>query len=335
MSHEISFNAAGEAEFAYVGAAPWHGLGFDRGNVLMSPHEALEAAKITWEVEQRPVLFLNDSNEVQEIPNRVVNLRSDDHRPLGIVSSDYAVLQNRTVADFVDLLTNEAGTCVETVGALKEGRRVFWTVALQEGEVVKGDSVRNFLIVCHGHDGLFGFRAFVTRIRVVCQNTLSAALSNATSQVFFSHVGNVQEKIDEVRGVLSSTSQDFAEQLGKWQEMRDRRVLADEVDAFLASVFPVGPAPTKIRERRVQEARDTVRFNYDLGVGADPGNLWGLFNAVTEYTSHQLTATVGSSEEDEIGDTAAESRFNSLIFGTANKINARAYREAEKMLVAA
>jgi Domain of unknown function (DUF932) len=63
-----------------------------------------------------------------------------------------------------------------------------------------------------------------------------------------------------------------------------------------------------------------IARNFESGVGADIAGktLWGAYNAVTEWTSHQR----GGAENDI---EATRNRLNSLWFGASEKTNAIAH----------
>src|SRR5699024_1637426 len=52
--------------------------------------------------------------------------------PLGVVGSQYAVIQNEAHAEFLNTLVEESGAHFETAGAIAGGRKVFLTMKLPE-----------------------------------------------------------------------------------------------------------------------------------------------------------------------------------------------------------
>ena len=64
MAHEIEI-IDGQAQMAYAGEVPWHGLG-TQVSADLSPQEMLVAAGLDWQVVKKPLLYGN-SNEKKAI----------------------------------------------------------------------------------------------------------------------------------------------------------------------------------------------------------------------------------------------------------------------------
>lgn len=97
MAHRISITE-GRAEFAYTGAAPWHGLGESVPD-HMSPTEAV-AKVLPWTVSTRPVRFQGVKNGEYDQPagNARAIVRDDTTEMLGIATSSYQPIQNAQAA---------------------------------------------------------------------------------------------------------------------------------------------------------------------------------------------------------------------------------------------
>jgi hypothetical protein len=91
----------------------------------------------------------------------------------------------------------------ETAGSIKNGTVVFGSLALDRQTDLdpkgRGDKVNNYLLVHTSHDGSLAIQASVTPVRVVCQNTLNAAVGhkgNRAKQSFrIRHTQTVQGKV--------------------------------------------------------------------------------------------------------------------------------------------
>jgi phage/plasmid-like protein (TIGR03299 family) len=163
--------------FSGRGEVPWHGIGAVLDGVLTSD-EAIREARLTWTIEQTPVYAAN--NWAEAIPGYLANVRNDTREVLGIVSERYRVAQNRDIFAFADdLIGNGRVKCTyETAGSLFNGRRVFMLVNMPKGRIA-GDEYQPYLCLSNAHDGSACLQIFLTGIRVVCNNTLSAALNTA------------------------------------------------------------------------------------------------------------------------------------------------------------
>ncbi len=129
---------------------------------------------------------------------------------LGIVSDEYEVVDNRDAFRFLDALIGSE-LHFETAGSLWGGRRVWCLARLPEYIELGGDLSATYVYVANSHDGSMAVTAAVTPIRIVCANTLGAALrqaehgANAQRTFRFRHTGNLQTKFAEARQVLGMT----------------------------------------------------------------------------------------------------------------------------------
>ncbi len=194
MSHLIE-------TMAYTGQTPWHNL----GNQLPAKQPMdvwARAAGMDWSIRETPVRYMaspsdNGSNhssvsdfygEPMEFPDQKVLYRSDTKAPLSVVSSRYQVVQPQQVLEFYRDLTEVSGYELETAGVLKAGRK-FWALARTgKSSVLKGtDVVNGYLLLATSCDGTLATTATPTTVRVVCNNTLSIALSGASSAIRVPH----------------------------------------------------------------------------------------------------------------------------------------------------
>ena len=100
---------------------------------------------------------------------------------LGTVGQDYAVMQHDEGFKTIDAVMRTAdGAHYETAGVLGKGEKV-WALADLGFAVKVGDDVQNgYLLFSTGHDGSMSHSYRLCLTRVVCQNTLGAALSEKT-----------------------------------------------------------------------------------------------------------------------------------------------------------
>ena len=197
----------------------WHNLGqvFDGP---MTVKEALEASRANYKVELRPIVSVSPQM-MSAIENKTLTMdmmldmfikgkratvRTDTNSVLGIVSeSSYGVVQNEDAFRFVDTLCSgqltdrEHTPVIETAGVLGHGERIFVTAKFREDIILdnKGDDrVEMNVIFTTSHDGTGGVNVLISPVRVVCNNTLSMALSNCKGKLFLKHTSNVMSRLD-------------------------------------------------------------------------------------------------------------------------------------------
>jgi phage/plasmid-like protein (TIGR03299 family) len=111
-------------------------------------------------------------------------VRSDNSRVLGVVSDRYRPLQNRDHFEWFRPFLDSRQCAFETCGALKEGALV-WVLAKGQSAGCgsgAGRRFRKYLLLSSSHDGSAATSVGFCPIRVVCWNTLSAALARQCQQ---------------------------------------------------------------------------------------------------------------------------------------------------------
>jgi len=315
MSHEISIVQDSEgndiAEMFYTGKEPWHGLG-QQLDGLATTAEALAAAHLDWPVEQRRMWWKRGEELVES--DHYVTIRTDIERALGVVGPDYVPLQNVQAFDFIDALLASDEAKFETAGALFNGRKV-WVLARIPGtiRVMPGDEVAKFITLVNAHDGSSAVRVFLTPVRIVCNNTLTAALSAMNVKFRVVHTGDVKAKLEEARRVLGIAIQEFSITEQWYKAFAAKAVTGTEVENYFAMLLHED-TPHAVKVRGMLWA---LYQSSPLG-GNIHGTLWGAYNAVTDYVDHYRG---GTNRQDD-------RHWHSILMGDAERIKRRAFHLA-------
>jgi len=96
MAHELEI-LNGEAQMAYVGDVPWHGLG-KRVPADLSPDQFMVTAGLDWTVSKETMT--TDSGIV--VPGKKALVRSLDNKVLDVVGSNWNPVQNAEAFEFFD-----------------------------------------------------------------------------------------------------------------------------------------------------------------------------------------------------------------------------------------
>jgi phage/plasmid-like protein (TIGR03299 family) len=336
MAHEIS-HASGRAEIAYAGDTPWHGLGV-KVDGLQTTAAMLTAAGLEWRVATEPLYRTRMMSPDALVKGWVGIVRKDTDALLGVATDRYVPIQNTQAGDMVDALVTEGGAHVEVAGALGEGERCWMLAHIPaDFEVVKGDGVRPYFLLAWGHDGKHGLAGKLTTIRVVCNNTLTAAgfgkgaRWSESADVYIRHTGDAKLRIAEahkalglVRTQVEATSEAYRAMAGA--------TVADPRGYFRA-IFPEPDAPApggsledgeayEEKLGRWQAHQDRLLELFEVGAGAQlsRGTAWGAYNAVTEWTDHVYPVL-------QSGELSAV-RQRSVLFGSYADVKRRAFTEA-------
>jgi phage/plasmid-like protein (TIGR03299 family) len=315
MSAEIDMSN-NRANIAFVGEVPWHGLG----------NELTENADIdTWKVEAGMNWKIEESDIINSVTGKPFEgkkmlYREDTLDNLGIVSNRYNLVQPEQVIEFFRDLTEDLGMKMSTAGCLFGGKR-FWALADtgMAGKVLGNDEIKGKLLLTSSCDGSSATIAQFTSVRVVCNNTLSLALNEKStnkarvvhSQAF--SPDNIKQKL----GLLSDSWDDFMKSITKLSEVE----LSEKQARDFVTNLLVEDSLEEITTRTENRIEEIVKLSYNgMGSEMSAGTLWGILNGVTEYYDHHVT-------------TKNDNRklWNSW-YGSSSQMKNKAYKQALELI---
>lgn len=282
---------------AYVGAEPWHGLG-ERVDPNISLDEFQLKAGLNWTVSKRPVEFSAMNGGSGVFKDKFVLARDTDDRPFSVVSGRYKPVQPKEIFAFFKDLLDMYGMKMHTAGSLKEGGRI-WCLA-ETGDVHKVlnvDKVESYLLLGTSYDLTMSTLAQFTSVRVVCNNTLQAALNDSTGRITIPHMKGFNEaEIKAQLGIGRDQWQAFGQMLDSLAKIRLDVVKAKEV---MDKAFKV-EANDVTNPDRLHVANVVNLFEHQKYIGADLSGdtAWGLLNATTEYIDFHKRARSQSNRLD-------------------------------------
>jgi phage/plasmid-like protein (TIGR03299 family) len=335
MAHAIAM-VNGMASMAYVGEKAWHGLGQE-----LQPGQTIEqwqdAAGMLYTVERAIVQFHNGN--LHQFKGKDVLYRSDNNTPLGIVSDGYKVVQPSEVLEFFRDLCKVQGFALETAGVLKDGA-LYWALARSGHEDKES---KGYVLLSTSADGSRATDARFTAIRVVCNNTLTVALSQGSKGAIKTNHRSVfsasatkealglvdfdaswktfQETMRVLADIKVSSSQAtafFADLLrpAKVAPINDAKLNASTLEELLKAPATIGETMTTTDKatRAIRGLEDLVHSYYQAP-GAVPGTAYGLVQGVTHYIDH-------------VRGTSDDKRLTSAWFGQGDTIKQTAVEKA-------
>ena len=266
----------GSAAFFSNREVPWHSLGTITDGA-QTAEDALRLAQLDWEViksddpVQVPVLTPSGVQTVT-VPDKFMTYRSHPKlglQGLGVVGSQYTVIQNKEAFDFLNALVDEGGAVFETAGSIFDGRQVFMSMKLPNTIELAGgqDTLDLYLIATTSHDGTKAFTVYLSYVRPVCANTVQWGLSSAVDRWYLKHTTGVTSKVQAARetlGLVFKHQADFEQEV---QRLVSTPMTNNEFAKFVEVIVPSPKNPTLRQGTRI----DTVR-----------GELMGLWNAPTQ-----------------------------------------------------
>jgi phage/plasmid-like protein (TIGR03299 family) len=300
--------------FPNLGSSPWHRLGTELDNVT-NARDAVRLAGLDYTVVTRPMDALvkmysrySDWGIVREDTGELLGTSDDSHVPI----------QNVDAFRFFDTLVQTNQASYETAGMIGRGERV-WILAKIPGAIkVRGrDIVNKYLLLTNSHDGQSGVRVKLTPIRVVCNNTLTAALQGVGDftiprSLAMGEDGQQAASLLEASGVL------YGKLDAIFGRMAGIRITARELLDYVMALIPEKEAG----DASASDVWANVLALHESGQGASlaRGTLWGAYNSVTEYADHLMASTQRASQ------------LESIWFGQGERLKAKAFQLAERML---
>jgi len=320
MAHEIHKHD----NMFYFGSKPWHGLGVELDHAATAA-EAIAAAKLNWTVSKRP-LYFEDRNMIETVPNRVIMVRDDIGYPLGVVSNRYSIIQNVEAFALCDSIVGEKLAAYHTAGSLFNGCKIWMLLKLPDHIRVNGgdDLVEKFLLLSNSHDGSLSLRVSITPIRVVCNNTLNAAIDNVNNQWSITHKGNLEIKVSEIRDVIGLVNEFYAEFEALCNHMVSKKLSTDNIAEYFNRVFPmpvIEDGDSDARIEKVEQMRENVLDLTFAGVGSNMnhGTMWSLYNGTTEYIDHVSKYR------------RPDTKLDNIWFGQGATLKTEAFRAASEL----
>lgn len=324
MAHNIA-RIDGTDQAWYADKPAWHGL----GTVTPGTRTARQVIRAV-PVFKKPVVtspvFAKMGGRFIEIPDRLATHRQGSQDVLGIVSTDYQLIQDADGLLTMEAVVNAARrSSFVTAGLLGKGERAFASIDLSRvvNLRIKRDPSRqeSHLFGTWAHDGSGALRVGLWHNRVECQNMLNMALASAEGKgmlVAIRHTGNVADNLAEAQRVLGLVEKTAARHVELMNALADIPVKPKWMREFAEYIVEL-PGDDDLGKRAItarEDARDLILGLYQNSktlVGV-PQNAYRAHQAVVEYADHARPMRIGA---DTPALVAADRRFRSITEGPA------------------
>jgi phage/plasmid-like protein (TIGR03299 family) len=293
--------------------APWLGGNAAKVGGLLTSAEALKAGGLDWDVELKPVTV---NGTIQ--PDYKAIVRVPDQQVYAIVGNRYVPIQNKANFKFFDAVVGGGFAIYDTVGSVDGGRKI-WILADLKGSIgVLGDEIKKYVVLSSSHDGSLARQMFLTPIRVVCKNTLQAAIATAMQKFYTRHTANADAKVEAAREILGLANGFYVDFQAQMERLAMKQLPKTDLPLLLGAAFGVDSTvpmdavynPIKIQMQKVEELIEVDRPEF---APALHGTVYEAYNAVVKFTDYYRHYR---------GNTG-EARLNGVWFGGGNVIKAR------------
>lgn len=331
---------------AYVGKIPWHGIGAYLGENNVDAQVMRKAAGLDFEVRKLPAYVKLEDGTFVPIEDRFGMLASHKREAYSAVVSDrYEIFQTEAMFAFLEKLRGAAGGELRfhTAGSLKGGS-VVWALAQLAGSIDvrrrdgRVDQSAPFLFVSNSFDGSSSIQIAATSVRVVCWNTLSAALAGSKrGQDRFSvrHTASAERQLAQAAEALGYAAEYFDEYGYVAQQLANTPMNREAFTTFAAQLLTglndERAALEKVAEAKgrsetmLNNAAGALIQNFERGRGNAGADRFDALQAVTEYVDHQRGRMARySTRAKAVG--ALDRALDSATFGAGAALKERALR---------
>jgi phage/plasmid-like protein (TIGR03299 family) len=231
------------------------------------------------------------------VPDFSATVRRDNDAVLGVVGKDYHVVQNVDAFTFFDSIVGGGeGILYETAGALGKGERIFITAKLPDYiRVGKDDLIEQYLFLTTSHDGFGSITAAFTPVRIVCNNTLNAAMKTARNAIRIRHSSGASDRLSQAHtlmGISSKLGAEMQEIFNHWAKVRitDNKVkkliqlaMAPNKEVLLKLEKGIEDEASACYRNIVDEVYGYAMSSPSQSLDTTKGTVFGAYNAVTGY----------------------------------------------------
>ena len=331
----------------------WHGLGTVMDENLTAT-EAMKVANISFPVSKWEMFAKNPETGEMIETNQFAVVRDpteDDniYRVLSNVGKQWTPLQAWELAKMLDPISEKYP--VETVGALGNGEKIFFTLDAGDSKIA-GEDHRLYYLVTDHRDGAGALNIAFTPVRVVCQNTLTVGLSSAKVSASLTHHATIKEDAQwytalfaqmlNAKETVTATMNHLAE-VGRVEEKDIKQIINSAYreasrprKLTLSQDIKADDVPAKVWSSLLNDKKHWIEEweKRQAGVKVLRDSAWDRFETFNdEYPKLAYTPWAGWQAVVECEDyrRGHADALGSPIFGERAEAKARAFNEALKI----
>ncbi len=297
--------------------SPWRDVG-----TKVAPGSTLDTifddAGLNYHVRKEPIYYHGEAGSVS-VPQGFATVR-DDGTPLGVVGRRYQIVNNSSFRKLVSTFMDTQDLAIETAGTFNSGAKAWILARLPDYVKVAGkDALNKMLLFVNSFDGSTPLVVKFTTIRVICWNTLQAAMRQRNmAGLSIAHTESADVRMSDVLRTLQLSNEYYNLVHRAFDKLALHRITDAELIGYVKRLVPDNPEADK--NTRAENTRSRILGLYESGRGAElgRGTLWGAYNAITEYTDH----VAGGDKRDRA--------LKSMLFGAAADLKESAFALAMK-----
>ena len=229
--------------------AAWHHLGetFDLGEKI-SVVDAVSKTAVGIEIDTVPLTYVYEGT-THETDQRAIIRKptAEDPEPcvFGFASENWHVAQYLDYARALDPLSETFP--IETCGVLKGGETLFLSLRGDSFAVRDVDEIENYFVAVLNQVPGKGHRILFTPRRVVCSNTLSLGIRQATINLQIPHTGDPTAMVGFAAQLVTEMTRATDKVAGYFEAMSKTKIDEEGLEKLLRAAFPEPAVPSKVR----------------------------------------------------------------------------------------
>ena len=282
---------------------------------MLNTEQILEQNGLNWNVVKKPLFYTGEQintfgvvGVMQKSTPFYGIVREDTGEVFTTVSEGYEPTQNHTIIETMQKIAGENNLEIVKALPLNAGRKVVVQMKRPNNNIVIGDQeTEQYIYAINGHDATTSLKfGFMNKV-IFCQNQFAWLSGNAFSG--YRHTKSIQDKVKELPKILNFTEEEnkIADLQMFSNQSANPSLINDLVD-YLANTDKL-----PISTRKANMVTDLSRC-IDNEMTRISHTKWGVFNGVTQYTTHMK-----SSPNREYGQQ------ESILTGACGKMNEKAF----------
>jgi hypothetical protein len=262
--------------------------------------------KLDWEILTRPIQL-----EGHNLPQKKAIIRNDNGKVLGIVGTAYQPVLNSSLIKIAQKISETGKFNLDGFKVYYNGGLIHCYLSNRNRYLnINGHQVYESMLISNSHNGKSKFQIY-TRTRMVrCGNIFSSPLMVFSKK----HIGELNAEDVNVEELISLYQSKKDRIYSDFDGMDYIRVTPDVVHKLITEVHRMLITDSSLDKdgdwKRVPSMR-ALHQSIEKEMTSLGNNVFGLFNGVTWYTSHEMR-----NSDCELGK----------VNGTAALINQKAYR---------
>lgn len=267
--------------------------------------------KLSFEIQESPVLYSVDGVTLTNTTHKVIS-KTGSNSPLSVMKNSYKPMLNEDFMETTNRMQEISGFEFSGYSEFDNGRIVISHLknTLKDFSI-NGHLIRDYLMMMSSFDGRYSFCVGTTTLLIRCMNQFSSI----TQAEKVRHTKSAPKKREELMNSLQvyfSSRQMMYNQFNEMTRVKVDPLVRQMAIDYILQITKEDHLEHKISTRKANIMK-ILNKSIDFEMGELGQNMWGFFQGVTKYTTHERTQK--------------ESVFGNMI-GSGALINERAYNFA-------